>query len=429
MNKKIKKMLLMSFLLVVVTACGNSGNFDQSMQKTKEAIIEKKFEQAEGFVEMALESKPKDEEAKNYQTQLKYYINALDYIDTKEYDKAKSSLDAVIKVKNGSDKLVDYAKKEKKELDNKQSENKTTESKETKEENTKKEEDKSSALWTEDKKNSLRDFMSQFSNKMGQNYKEYGPSNSVDLYGVKVPGDIFNGQWTMAINNQPVQVEWSETGEGSAPYQLVAVYSDADTQPYLQKHVYFFVIEGGQPKVYVTQQNQGNNENYLHFSETQNPDIKAGFSQIVGGDVSKSSEQTSDSTNYENNKLLAAKVLIKVGGLSSSNIDNLLKQGTTYNLYSDEYMEIWSTGVYLPENVTIISGNPLAAGMFTYHNNGDGTVTTYPVPSHYQDKAWDDPVKGKELANKVVSDSSVVNIKDVSDDLAKKVMTIIENDI
>lgn len=297
MNKKIKRMLLMSSLLVVVTACGNSGNFDQSMQKTKEAIIEKKFEQAEGFVEMALESKPKDEEAKNYQTQLKYYINALDYIDTKEYDKAKSSLDAVIKVKNGSDKLVDYAKKEKKELDNKQSENKTTESKETKEENAKKEEDKSSALWTEDKKNSLRDFMSQFSNKMGQNYKEYGPSNSVDLYGVKVPGDIFNGQWTMAINNQPVQVEWSETGEGSAPYQLVAVYSDADTQPYLQKHVYFFVIEGGQPKVYVTQQNQGNNENYLHFSETQNPDIKAGFSQIVGGDVSKSSEQTSDSTN------------------------------------------------------------------------------------------------------------------------------------
>lgn len=67
--------------------------------------------------------------------------------------------------------------------------------------------------------------------------------------------------------------------------------------------------------------------------------------------------------------------------------------------------------------------------MFTYHNNEDGTVTLYPVPSHYQDKEWDDPVKGKELANKVISDASVINIKDVSDDLANKLIPIIENDI
>ncbi|RHH69032.1 MULTISPECIES: DUF4767 domain-containing protein [Vagococcus] len=138
---------------------------------------------------------------------------------------------------------------------------------------------------------------------MGQNYKEYNQSNSVDLYGLKVPGDIFNGTWTMAINNQPVQVEWSETGEGSAPYQLVAVYSDADTQPYLQKHVYFFIIENGQPKVYVTQQNQGNNENYLHFSETQNPDIKAGFSQIVGDkQISSNTDTSTGITNFDDAK-------------------------------------------------------------------------------------------------------------------------------
>lgn len=429
MNKKMRKMLLMGALLVSITACGKSGSFDQSMQKTKEAIIEKKFEQAEGFVEMALESKPKDEEAKNYQTQLKYYINALDYIDTKEYEKANSSFDKVIKIKNGSDKLIDYAKNEKKTLSSKKEEAKTTDSdqKDKETETSKKKEEASKTLWDDDKRNSLRGFMSQFSNKMGQSYKEYSQSNSVDLYGVKIPGDIFNGQWTMAINNQPVQVEWSETGEGNSAYQLVAVYSDADTQPYLQKHVYFFMIENGQPKVYVTQQNQGNNENYLHFSETQNPDIKAGFSQIVGGDVTQSTESTS--TSYENNKLLAAKVLIKMASLSESRVNELLNSTTTYSLYPNESLQIWGTGVYLPEDVTVISGTPLAAGMFTYHNNGDGTVTSYPVPSHYQDKEWDDPVKGKELANKVISDASVIDIKDVSDDLAKKVMTIIENDI
>ncbi|MGX6970105.1 DUF4767 domain-containing protein [Vagococcus bubulae] len=305
MNKKWKKILLVCAVLVSVTACGKSGNFDQSMQKTKEAIVEKKFEQAEGFVEMALESKPKDEEAKKYQSQLKLYINALDKKEKKEYDEANASLDAVIKIEHGSDKLVEYAKKEKTEIskmkkeaekDDSKKEEKTTESSDKKEE-------ASNAIWNDSKKDSLREFMSQFSRNMGQNYKEYSKTNSVDLYGVNVPGDIFSGQWTMAINNQPVKVEWSETGEGSSPYQLVAVYSDADTQPYLQKHVYFFIIENGQPKVYVTQQNQGNNENFLHFSETQNPDIKAGFSQIVGGEqISINAEKSSDIASFDDAK-------------------------------------------------------------------------------------------------------------------------------
>ncbi|UUV98157.1 DUF4767 domain-containing protein [Vagococcus luciliae] len=305
MNKKWKKILLLWGVLVSVTACGKSGNFDQSMQKTREAIVEKKFEQAEGFVEMALESKPKDEEAKNYQSQLKLYINALDKKEKKEYDEAKASLDAVIKIEHGSDKLVEYAKKEKTEIskmkkeaekDDSKKEEKTTESSDKKEE-------ASNTVWNDSKRDSLRGFMAQFSNKMGQDYKEYSKTSSVDLYGVNVPGDIFSGEWTMAINNQPVKVEWSETGEGSSAYQLVAVYSDADTQPYLQKHVYFFIIENGQPKVYVTQQNQGNNENYLHFSETQNSDIKAGFSQIVGGEqISNNAEKSFDIASFDDAK-------------------------------------------------------------------------------------------------------------------------------
>lgn len=301
MTKRLRSFIVLGLALVVMTACGNSDTFDQSMQKTKEAIIEKKFEQAEGFVEMALESKPKDDEAKNYQTQLKHYNKALEYKEAKDKEKALSELDSVIKIKKGSDKLVEYAKKEKEKLEA----TKTSESKETDktEESSNKKDETTNSLWNDAKKDSLRGFMSQFSNKMGQNYKEYNQSNSVDLYGLKVPGDIFNGTWTMAINNQPVQVEWSETGEGSAPYQLVAVYSDADTQPYLQKHVYFFIIENGQPKVYVTQQNQGNNENYLHFSETQNPDIKAGFSQIVGDkQISSNTDTSTGITNFDDAK-------------------------------------------------------------------------------------------------------------------------------
>lgn len=123
--------------------------------------------------------------------------------------------------------------------------------------------------------------MANFSKTMDQQYQEYNQVQSVDLYGLPLPAAVLDGSWEMAVNEQPVDIEWSTTGEGRAPLQLVAVYSDADTQPYLQKHVYFFVLEKGVPKVYVTQQNQGNENNYLYFKESQNGELNQGFSQLV----------------------------------------------------------------------------------------------------------------------------------------------------
>jgi hypothetical protein len=36
--------------------------------------------------------------------------------------------------------------------------------------------------------------------------------------------------------------------------------------------------------VLVTQQNQGNDNNWLYFSETQNQELRLGFAKIVQGD-------------------------------------------------------------------------------------------------------------------------------------------------
>lgn len=87
----------------------------------------------------------------------------------------------------------------------------------------------------------------------------------------------------MAINEAPVTVQWSEDGTGQADFNLVAVYSDVETGEYLGQHVYFFGFQNGQPKVYLTQQNQGNENNYLYFNETQNQQLKQGFIDIVNG--------------------------------------------------------------------------------------------------------------------------------------------------
>jgi len=80
-------------------------------------------------------------------------------------------------------------------------------------------------------------------------------------------------------------LNWSETGEEESGYSLVAVYSDAEAQDYLSKHVYFFTINSGVAKVLITSQNKGNPNNYWYFKETEIKELRDGFSNIVNSIV------------------------------------------------------------------------------------------------------------------------------------------------
>lgn len=138
-------------------------------------------------------------------------------------------------------------------------------------------------LWDSEKSTQLATFVPQWGKTLGQEYKSYNLQNNVSLYGTPLPSAVIDGNWKMAINEAPVTVQWSEDGTGHADFNLVAVYSDVETGEYLGQHVYFFGFENGQPKVYLTQQNQGNENNYLYFNETQNQQLKQGFIDIVNG--------------------------------------------------------------------------------------------------------------------------------------------------
>lgn len=138
-------------------------------------------------------------------------------------------------------------------------------------------------LWDTNKASKLETFVTQWGKTLGQEYKSYNLQNNVSLYGTPLPQAVINGDWKMAINEAPVTVQWSEDGTGHADFNLVAVYSDVETGEYLGQHVYFFGFQNGQPKVYLTQQNQGNDKNYMYFNETQNQQLKQGFIDIVNG--------------------------------------------------------------------------------------------------------------------------------------------------
>ena len=141
-------------------------------------------------------------------------------------------------------------------------------------------------LWNAGEDKKLNDFMNTWGQTMNQTYKQYSPNNNVDLYGLQLPDSVLNNnKWQAAIGNTPIVLNWSESGEEESGYSLVAVYSDAEAQYHLSKHVYFFTINSGVPKVLITSQNQGNPNNYLYFKETENKELRDGFSNIVNSSV------------------------------------------------------------------------------------------------------------------------------------------------
>lgn len=235
--------------------------FETAMKKGIEEIHDKKFDKALAAFELALEYETNNQEAKDLLNQVEKFQEILEQSKSESHEEIVKKIDGFLKTKNLNEDLKSYAEELKQVEDNSVV--------------------KEESIWNQDKATRLNEFMNSWGQTMGQSYKEYTPNNNVNFYGVEMPEDALSGRMLAALNNEPLDLAWSDTGSGEASHQLVAVYSDADTQRYLDKHLYFFIIHNGEPVVLVTQQNQGHPNNYLNMSKTQNADLNNGFSQIV----------------------------------------------------------------------------------------------------------------------------------------------------
>lgn len=149
-------------------------------------------------------------------------------------------------------------------------------------------------LWNDNKSEQLDEFIHRWEQDMGQEYTQYAPGKNADLYGVKIPDGILKGdniQMQPVLGQpeynetvSPLDLEWSKDGQSEADYAVVAVYSD-DTQVNQNgpHHVYLFVLRNGEPNILYTEQNQGNENNYLYFWPTENQELMEGFVNIVNG--------------------------------------------------------------------------------------------------------------------------------------------------
>ena len=162
------------------------------------------------------------------------------------------------------------------------------------------------SLWNNDKSLELKTFMNHWETVMGQKYQEYEQGENVAYYDMQLPKDIFekNRFKFFEVDNEEVLLEWYTSGkEAQNTYQLLTVYSDADTQPDMEKHVYFFTLYNGEPRVLSgSLLKSSDTEQPVHFTETQNENLKNGFNDIFKNGKTKNTvdnrlEQSSLSSN------------------------------------------------------------------------------------------------------------------------------------
>ncbi|GGC90282.1 DUF4767 domain-containing protein [Enterococcus wangshanyuanii] len=308
----MKKIIVGCVLLLLVTGCaGNNesskekanettssamkaAKYDSALAKGKEALVDKDMSKAQASFQLALEYK-KEEEAQALLEQVVLYKEAVSLKEKKEYSAALEKLTEIDKQKNGSAILKGYVQDLREAIAKENT--KVVESKETEatKENDKKTQETSSTVetpqttqkaennipWDQQKRADLVQFMADWGQSMDQSYVEYSPNRQVNWYGINFPSTFANNN--IAVNGSPATVQWSESGLTDNVYNVVAIYSDMGTTgAVMNNHLYLFTILNGQPIVLITQQNQGNAENLVYFTTTQNADLTSGFAQIVG---------------------------------------------------------------------------------------------------------------------------------------------------
>lgn len=156
------------------------------------------------------------------------------------------------------------------------------------------------------------------------------------------------------------------------------------------------------------QSNHNESDSHENNNDTQNESSKESSSK------EKFSDLNTNSKEYLARVWLGVLESYQDGGsdFDSITIDHLDVSGQhMYNQYTVRYDE----GTY------VLAATPTAAGHVVYKNNGDGTVTIYPVPSHFQDRRWIEPGFSRSESQSIMNQGKVVPLYDGDDALVHQV--------
>lgn len=280
---------------------------------------------------------------------------------------------------------------------------------------------KKAAPWNDTKKAALNQFMGNWGASMGQTYKEYGKGNNVNYYGLDLPDKVLNNEIALVVDDQKVAASWSPDGVTGDGQKIVDVYCDADSvkkTDFPEIHLYLFTVFENKPHVLVGLESGYYERHAVNFKETENQELKNGFSEIMAMDeaattTSAAAPESTPATSsvpkvegYTDQEVLAAEVWLDLfkdqafPGVNYFKIEQV-PAGTPF---------VPANGsVAYPKDTTRIYADS-RSDTLAFSDNGDGSVTFYPLPNSYPT----DAAKLKTVTQQILDTASRVSFEDVT---------------
>lgn len=141
-----------------------------------------------------------------------------------------------------------------------------------------------------------------------------------------------------------------------------------------------------------------------------------------GSDTKSSKKSDKDSfPGYSSEQIEAARVWAYV-------IQSVPKELNINESAAGTYIYQDGMGVTYPKTVHHLYGSYSAEGNVTYASNGDGTVTIYPVPSHWQQSA--DELNSQEymtqLTQGILDHAETVTLPDGDSDMIRQILAVLQ---
>lgn len=141
-----------------------------------------------------------------------------------------------------------------------------------------------------------------------------------------------------------------------------------------------------------------------------------------GSDTKSSKKSDKDSfPGYSSDQIEAARVWAYV-------IQSVPKELNINESAAGTYIYTDGMGVTYPKTVHHLYGSYSAEGNVTYASNGDGTVTIYPVPSHWQQSA--DELNSQEYMTQftqgILDHAETVTLPDGDPDMIRQILAVLQ---
>lgn len=161
--------------------------------------------------------------------------------------------------------------------------------------------------------------------------------------------------------------------------------------------------------------NTGSSNDSKSSKEDASSDSKKNNNNQSSNNSASSSSNSNHHSENTNSNEHYARVWVSViedsGGTTDSSNTEISHEdvsGKALNPYNK------NASAKFPSGTQILSGTPMAAGQVVYQDNNDDTVTVYSVPSHFQDKGWDEDGYTKRESNRILNNPKTVKLQDLS---------------